>query len=89
MELQEDPIRSAAGDAMKIKQLTVELNAFHTIECLLTQSELVREAVRSGRLELHGAVLDRLTGSVDFIGEHPMLGALIGQSEESKATEDA
>ena len=83
VESQDGVPRSAAGEAMKIKQLTVELNVFYTIECLLTHSEIVREAVKSGKLELHGAVLDRLTGGVEFIGEHPMLETLISQPEEA------
>eukprot|EP00972_Heterocapsa_arctica_P109159 16073655-Heterocapsa_arctica.AAC.1 len=76
---------TAAGKQMKFKQLTVELNAFYTIECLLSKSKIVREAVKSGELELHAAVLDR-TGAVEFIGEHPMLEALISEPEAAAAT---
>lgn len=30
------------------------------------------QAVRDGRLEVHGAILNCATGMVQFIGEHPV-----------------
>eukprot|EP00425_Heterocapsa_triquetra_P038455 CAMPEP_0195084184 /NCGR_PEP_ID=MMETSP0448-20130528/24920_1 /TAXON_ID=66468 /ORGANISM="Heterocapsa triquestra, Strain CCMP 448" /LENGTH=204 /DNA_ID=CAMNT_0040117469 /DNA_START=3 /DNA_END=617 /DNA_ORIENTATION=+ len=76
---------TAAGKQMKVTQLAVELNALYTIECLMTFSETVREAVRTGKLELHAAMLDRLTGQVEFIGEHPMVDTLVRQGQQAKA----
>ena len=62
---------TTAGREMKIRQLSVELNAFYTIEQLLT-SPIIRNAVRHHGLQLHAAILNEHTGVVDFVGQHPM-----------------
>ena len=53
---------------------------------------LSEQAIRDGSLEVHAAVLDRMTGKVDFLGEHPMqeemVGPLINMNEEEEEEEE-
>jgi len=67
----------SAGSELKIRHLATELNVLYTIERILKNSAIVRNAVREHGLELQGAILDS-SGEVEFIGSHPMQAVLIG-----------
>ncbi|MEL7472640.1 MAG: carbonic anhydrase [Planctomycetota bacterium] len=56
----------------------VALNAFHSIERLLTHSELIADLVREDRLLVVAAVYDIQTGAVELLGEHPDQRRLLG-----------
>jgi len=75
-----DAATSAAGRELKIRHLTTELNVLYTIERILKNSAIVRNAVREHGLELQGAILDS-SGEVEFIGGHPMQAVLIKEDE--------
>ena len=75
-----DAATSAAGRELKIRHLTTELNVLYTIERILKNSAIVRNAVREHGLELQGAILDS-SGEVEFIGSHPMQAVLVGGGE--------
>ena len=79
-QVNDDDSLTAAGREMHLKQLAVELNVLYTIQQLLC-SRAVREAVRGGGLELHGAVLDELTGEVEMIGRHPQEDNLLDEAQ--------
>ncbi|CAJ1351961.1 unnamed protein product [Effrenium voratum] len=49
----------------------VKVNVFHTIDFLLKFSESIREKVKSGQVEIQGAVYQLDTGRVDFMGRSP------------------
>ncbi|CAE7324538.1 mtcA2 [Symbiodinium natans] len=46
----------------------VKVNVFHTIDYLLKHSKAIRDGVKSGQIEIQGAVYDLSTGVVDFMG---------------------
>lgn len=54
-----------------ITALTVHLNVFRTIDCMLTHSSLLRERVRQGDVMMIGAVYDIGSGQVHFLGDSP------------------
>merc|ERR1712048_1254493 len=49
----------------------VKVNAFHTIEKLLTYSKPLREKVTQGDVVLQGAIYDIVSGQVEFLGPCP------------------
>ena len=51
------------GGEMQISELTVELDAFYTIEQLL-RSKIIRRAVRDSELELHAGILDKAVRAI-------------------------
>jgi hypothetical protein len=75
-----DAATSVAGRELKIRHLATELNVLFTIERILKNSAIVRNAVREHGLELQGAILDS-SGEVEFIGSHPMQAVLVGGGE--------
>jgi len=52
----------------EIAALAVRCNVFHTMRSLLKFSDLLREKVSRGTLQIHGAIYDISTGKVEFLG---------------------
>jgi len=71
-QVNESDAFTSAGREMKARQLAVEFNVLYTIEQLILNSQIIRHAMRKSGLEVHGAVLDEMTGEVDFLGPHPL-----------------
>jgi len=67
---------TTAGADMKVKTLSVEFNVLYAVEQLMMNSAIIREAMRGG-MEVHGAILDRMSGEVKFMGPHPMAKELL------------
>ncbi|CAE7383665.1 ccaA [Symbiodinium sp. CCMP2456] len=57
----------------------VQLNVFHTIEFLHRKSELVRQKLKDGELEIQGAIYDLESGRVEFLGRHPSHADLMAE----------
>ncbi|CAJ1399300.1 unnamed protein product [Effrenium voratum] len=55
----------------------VKVNVFHTIDFLLKFSESIRESVKSGQVEIHGAAYQLETGKVEFMGRSPRQAELL------------
>jgi len=70
-----------AGSDMKVMRLAVEFNIMYGIEQLLLNSAIIREAVKNG-MEVQGAILDHLSGEVEFMGQHPMATELVALGDE-------
>jgi len=63
-------IRSASDGSKEISmEEAVELNIYHTMDCLLQYSSCIREKVQTGELEIRGAVYKCATGQVQFLQE--------------------
>jgi len=75
-QVEESDAFTSAGREMKARQLAVEFNVLYTIEQLILNSSVIRQAMRKNGLEVHGAVLDEMTGEVDFLGSHPLADEL-------------
>mmetsp|Transcript_55554 Transcript_55554/g.102800 ORF Transcript_55554/g.102800 Transcript_55554/m.102800 type:complete len:764 (-) Transcript_55554:87-2378(-) len=73
-----------AGGSMKVLRAAVELNILYSIEQLLVNSAIIREAVKNG-MELQAAVFDDLTGEVEFLGAHPKTAELLELGEARAA----
>mmetsp|Transcript_15571 Transcript_15571/g.35718 ORF Transcript_15571/g.35718 Transcript_15571/m.35718 type:complete len:759 (+) Transcript_15571:58-2334(+) len=71
---------TAAGSDMKVMRLAVEFNVLYAIERLILTSPLIRRAMNEN-IEIHGAILDHVTGSVEFMGAHPMAKELVELGE--------
>ena len=50
---------------------SAKVNVFHSIDFLLKYSLPIRELVKNGGLEIHGAIYRLETGRVDFLGPSP------------------
>jgi len=66
-----------AGKLSLIKAITVERNAWYVIEELISYSAILRNAIKSGDLEIHVAAIAPRTGRAEFLGEHPMMDHLV------------
>jgi len=58
--------------ADQIAAHTVNVNVFSGMARLLSYSDMIREKVQSGEVELHGGVYDIVSGEVTFLGQHPL-----------------
>lgn len=65
-----------SGD--KFAERVVWANVWRSIEDLFGNSSVIRESVRSGRLEVLGACYDIRHGSVEWMGRHPAQERLLG-----------
>jgi len=79
-QVEGEGIETTAGSDMKVMRLAVEFNVLYSIEQLITESSIVRNAIKEG-MEVQGAVLDHLTGKVSFLGPHPMANHLLDLGE--------
>ena len=68
------------ADSDAIAAHAVKVNVFHTMNFLLSFSKSIREAVRSGQLEIQGGIYDLETGSVEFLGKSPQQAQLLESS---------
>mmetsp|Transcript_71004 Transcript_71004/g.135433 ORF Transcript_71004/g.135433 Transcript_71004/m.135433 type:complete len:789 (+) Transcript_71004:68-2434(+) len=71
-------VKTSAGRDIKRRGIAVEKNALYTVEQLFRHSNVIRDAVRLGKLEVHVGILQEDTGKVEFIGIHPMQEELLG-----------
>jgi len=60
--------------------LATDLNVTYTMEKILRFSEIIRNGVLAGDVGIYGAVYDIFTGKVEWLGQHPELEAIVGQS---------
>jgi carbonic anhydrase len=51
--------------------IAIQFNVWQQIETLLTESDEIRDAVKSGRTQIVGAVYDIASGKVAWLGQHP------------------
>ena len=68
------------ADSDAIAAHAVKVNVFHTMNFLLSFSKSIREAVRSGQLEIQGGIYDLETGNVEFLGKSPQQAQLLESS---------
>lgn len=74
------------GDALV--HAAVEANVMGSIKAILSQSRIVRDLVRSGKLKVVGAVYDLGTGAVRWQGIHPEQAGLLAVVETVFAAHD-
>ena len=55
----------------------VRINVFHTVDFLLKFSRSIRERVKSGQVEIQGALYHMDTGLVEFMGRSPRQSTLL------------
>jgi carbonic anhydrase len=56
----------------EIAARAIRCNVFHTMKSILKYSDLLREKVNDGSVQIHGAIYDITTGKVEFLGPLPM-----------------
>jgi len=61
--------KSASED--EIAALAIRCNVFHTMRSILKFSDLIRDKVNDGTVQIQGAVYDITTGAVEFLGPLP------------------
>lgn len=71
-----------AGTSEKVLvDQAIKVNVFHTMDSVLRWSSLIREKVRSGEVEIHGAVYHLDTGVVEFLGKSPKEAELLNEAD--------
>jgi carbonic anhydrase len=65
-------------DDKQLAAIAVKENVWQTVFDLFKNSDELREMVAHGKLKVVGAVYDIATGKVEFLGEHPWQGELLG-----------
>merc|ERR1739848_652250 len=70
----------AGASVEEIAEHAVKVNVYHTMEKLLSYSEIVREKVKSGDVQIHGAIYDIVSGRVEFLGQPSRLPLLLGSN---------
>ncbi|CAJ1370429.1 unnamed protein product [Effrenium voratum] len=70
----------ANTDPEDVAAHAVKVNVFHTIDFLLKYSAPIREKVRSGQVEIQGAVYHLETGKVEFMGRSPQQSELLSST---------
>lgn len=80
-------LSSVAGDAAaqlgpsasekEIADLAVSVNVFNTMDTILKSSSDFRDKVRSGDVQLQGAVYDLNTGRVEWLGQSPKQASIL------------
>jgi carbonic anhydrase len=61
----------------------VRANAMLQVRTLLRSSDIVRDAVRGGKLQVVGAVYDLPSGKVEFLGAHPEQAQLVAEPDNA------
>ncbi len=86
-----ETVRKAHPDlnAESLVPAAIEANVRTAIADLLTNSEIVRGLVKSGKLRIEGGVYDLTSGKVDWLGPHPKQTELIAKAEEAGNPHDA
>eukprot|EP00933_Yihiella_yeosuensis_P046651 TRINITY_DN4222_c0_g1_i1.p1 TRINITY_DN4222_c0_g1~~TRINITY_DN4222_c0_g1_i1.p1 ORF type:complete len:288 (-),score=66.51 TRINITY_DN4222_c0_g1_i1:572-1435(-) len=72
------------GKGASVDEITnhaVQVNVFNTIDFLLKFSKPIRDMVKSGEVEIQGAVYDLKSGRVDFLGRSPTEDELLASEE--------
>lgn len=83
--------RTAAHDNPKLTgddliPKAIRANVWQSIEDLFKRSEVIRDAVREGKLNVVGGLYDISTGGVEFMGKHDEEKSLVGKAKmKSKA----
>lgn len=55
-------------------------NVFGTMEKFIRHSDIIRDAVMAGDVQIHGAIYDIGSGSIEWLGQHPNLERVVGRS---------
>jgi len=73
----ESPVKEAAqmlpqtASLDEIAALAIRCNVFHTMRSLLKYSDLLKERLSEGSVQIHGAIYDITSGKVEFLGQLP------------------
>eukprot|EP00439_Symbiodinium_sp_Y106_P012193 s5585_g1.t2 len=70
-ELDEDATEDEIAD------LAVQMNVFHTMDYLLTNSAFVRDQVQRGEVDIQGGIYNLESGRVNFLGRSPNQSKII------------
>ena len=69
--------RTHKGDEQSMIEAAVRANVWQSIQDVISKSSVVRQRVADGRLEVVGAVYDLDSGTIDWMGHFPNMGALL------------
>jgi carbonic anhydrase len=69
--------------------IAIQLNVWQQIESLLTRSELVRDAAKSGKVLVQGAVYDISSGKVAWLGSHPEMERIMNAPATALSSHEA
>lgn len=61
---------------------TINANIFQSIEDIISKSPIVAKLIKSGSLEVVGALYDIESGSIEWLGNHPKEKELVANSKE-------
>ena len=69
--------QNPSATPQELVSAAIEANVWLTMENLLVGSRIISSKVRQDECLLHGAILDIATGSVRWLGTHPLQAALM------------
>ena len=69
--------------------IAIQFNVWRQIEALLTESEEIRNAVKSGKTQVVGAVYDLSSGKVAWLGQHPQFDRIMAAPLQGTVTQHA
>merc|ERR1712232_324564 len=73
-----DAVKNMPGAAIADQvRLATKANVFAAIERMIKNSPIVKEGIIRGDLHIHGTVYDILSGSIEWLGQHPHLAAIV------------
>lgn len=73
----ESPVKEAAqmlpqtASLDEIAALAIRCNVFHTMKSILKYSDLLKDRLTEGSVQIHGAIYDITSGMVEFLGPLP------------------
>jgi carbonic anhydrase len=73
-----------AGERDLLLTCAVEMNLWHSVEAMITQSAIIREKLSSGEIRVVGALYNIGTGHVELLGSHPQQGEFMGLALTAK-----
>lgn len=62
----------------RLVRMAIRANVRQSMQDLLTRSEVISTAVKSGNLQIVGGVYDLQSGAIEWLGEHPQQTAFLG-----------
>lgn len=81
--------RAAGTHPDRLLAASIQSNVWQQMEDLIGDSEVVRDGLKDGSVQLVGGIYDLEKGSVSWLGAHPAQSALIAAAEEAEKAAEA
>lgn len=76
--------RASAPDPDRFIPVAIQANIWQQMETIFKESDIVREKVKSGSLQVVGGLYDLERGTISWLGAHPSQDNVIAQAEAAE-----